>query len=112
MIEFLVKAVGISLSGVLAPGPMTAATLAAGVRSRHAGALIALGHAAIEVPLMVLIVAGAGAVFQIPTVKLGIGLAGGAFLLFMGGQLLAAARTVTEVTEEVDGRHPLRRGLC
>ncbi len=111
MIQFLLKAVGISLSGVLAPGPMTAATLAAGVRSRHAGAMIALGHAAIEVPLMLLIVAGAGAVFQLPSMKLGIGLAGGAFLLFMGIQLLGTVRKATDVEYDADGRHPFVTGV-
>lgn len=111
MIQFLLKAVGISLSGVMAPGPMTAATLAAGVRSPHAGALIALGHAAIEVPLMILIVAGAGAIFQVPTIKLGIGLAGGAFLLFMGSQLLTAARTAQVVENTPEGRHPFITGI-
>jgi threonine/homoserine/homoserine lactone efflux protein len=111
LIQFLLKAVGITLSGALAPGPITAATLAAGVRSPHAGAVIALGHAAIEAPLMLLIVAGAGAVFQVPSIKLGIGLAGGAFLLFMGSQMLAsvpAARTIDNQTEQ---RHPFLTGV-
>lgn len=111
MIQFLLKAVGISLSGVLAPGPMTAATLAAGVRSPHAGALIALGHAAIEVPLMLLIVAGAGAVFQVPSVRLGIGLTGGVFLLLMGGQLLAAVRSSQAIENTDEGRHPFVTGI-
>ncbi|NLS93202.1 MAG: LysE family transporter [Planctomycetaceae bacterium] len=111
LIEFLLKTVGISLSGVLAPGPMTAATLAAGIRSPHAGAMIAVGHAAIEGPLMLLILAGAGAVFEVPSVKLGIGLAGGAFLLFLGGQLLAALRK-GEVAEGVaETRHPFVTGV-
>ena len=111
MIKFLLQAVGISLSGVLAPGPMTAATLAAGMRSPHAGAMIALGHAAIEVPLMLLIVAGAGTVFQVPAVKLGIGLAGGAFLLFMGGQLLLSVRTADGLEGNAEGRHPFLIGV-
>ena len=58
MITFLLTATAISLSGVLAPGPMTAATLAAGTRSRHAGAIIALGHGVVEFPLMLVIIAG------------------------------------------------------
>jgi threonine/homoserine/homoserine lactone efflux protein len=111
LIKFLLKAVGISLSGVLAPGPITAATLAAGVRTPHAGALIALGHAAVEVPLMLLIVAGAGAVFNIPSVKLGIGLAGGAFLLVLGSQLLASVRKADVVEDASDGRHPFLTGV-
>ena len=48
---FLFKAFVISLSGVLAPGPMTAAAVGHGVRSRHAGALMAVGHAVVEFPL-------------------------------------------------------------
>ena len=111
MITFLLTAIAISLSGVLAPGPMTAATLAAGTRSRHAGAMIALGHAVIEFPLMLIIVAGAGKVFELAPVKLGIGLAGGLFLLVMGVQLLLAARKATSDPEVSDGRHPFVTGI-
>lgn len=89
---FLVQAVVISLSGVLAPGPMMAATLAAGTRRRHAGAFVALGHAVIEFPLMILIVVGVGRVFEHSGVKIGIGLAGGVFLLWMGSQMLRDLR--------------------
>ena len=111
MIQLLLKTVGISLSGVLAPGPITAATLAAGVRSPHAGAMVALGHAAIEVPIMLLIIAGAGTVFELPAVNLGIGLIGGLFLLFMGGQLLLSVRTAAIVEDQSEGRHPFVTGL-
>lgn len=79
---FLVQAVVISLSGVLAPGPMTAAAVAAGSRIRHA---------VVEMPLMVLIILGLGPHLEKPGVRLGIGLAGGAFLLLMGGQMLRTA---------------------
>lgn len=111
MITFLVTAIAISLSGVLAPGPMTAATLAAGTRSRNAGALIALGHAAIEFPLMLVIIAGAGKLFELEAVKLVVGLAGGAFLLLMGVQLLTAARKTANNAEVSDGRHPFLIGV-
>ncbi len=85
---FLTKAVGISLSGVMAPGAVTAATVACGTRSRHAGALIAVGHGIVEFPLMLLIMAGMGKIFQITAVKISIGLAGGFFLVLMAWQLL------------------------
>ena len=111
MISFLLTATLISLSGVLAPGPMTAATLAAGTRSRHAGAIIALGHGVIEFPLMLVIIAGAGEVFQREPVRLGIGLAGGLFLLLMGVQLLRAVPGAAEETEASDGRHPFLTGI-
>ena len=111
MIAFLVTATAVSLSGVLAPGPMTAATLAAGTRSRHAGALIALGHGVIEFPLMLVIIAGAGKLFEIEAVRIGIGLAGGAVLLLMGIQLLAAARKPSSEDEASNGRHPFWTGI-
>jgi len=111
LIAFLATAVGISLSGVFAPGPMTAATLAAGTRSRHAGAMIALGHAAIEVPLMLIIVMGAGQLFRYESVKTGIGLAGGAILLLMGIQMLTALGKPIEETESFKQRHPFWIGF-
>jgi len=111
LITFLITAVAISLSGVLAPGPMTAATLAAGTRFRHAGAVIALGHAAVEFPLMLVIIAGAGRLFEVEGVKLGIGLAGGAFLLLMGVQLLLAARKASSEMQVADARHPFLVGI-
>lgn len=111
MIPFLVTATVISLSGVLAPGPMTAATLAAGTRARHAGALVALGHAVVEFPLLIVILAGAGRLFEIAAVQMTIGLAGGVFLLAMGVQLLAAARAVTNNTDGADERHPFLTGI-
>jgi len=41
---FLLEAVLISLSGVMAPGPVTAVAVSKGTKSPHVGALIALGH--------------------------------------------------------------------
>lgn len=88
MTAFLFSTVAISLSGVMAPGPITAATLASGSRNRHAGALIAIGHALVEVPLVLLLVGGLGKFVEQPAVRAGIGLTGGAFLIWMGTQLL------------------------
>ena len=44
LLFFLVGVVGISLSGVMAPGPVTATTIVMGSRNRWAGELIAVGH--------------------------------------------------------------------
>ena len=60
LLTFIFTIVGISLSGVMAPGPITAATLAAGERNRHAGAWICIGHIAVELPLILLLAAGLG----------------------------------------------------
>ena len=57
---FLLSAAGISLTGVMLPGPMTAATIAKGYGDKNAGAWIAVGHAVIEVPLIAAIYLGLG----------------------------------------------------
>ena len=111
LIAFLAEAVVISLSGVLAPGPVTAVTLAAGARNRHAGALVALGHGIVEFPLMILIVVGVGQVFKIPQVKIGIALAGGAMLLLMGVGILRQAFRADEVQPAASGRGPVLTGI-
>ena len=42
----------ISLSGVMAPGPLFAATISAGKDNPKAGFMISAGHAAVEIPLI------------------------------------------------------------
>jgi threonine/homoserine/homoserine lactone efflux protein len=111
MFTFLASAVMISLSGVMAPGPITAATLTAGSRSRHAGALIALGHAVVETPLILLLAAGVGTFFASATAKTAIGLAGGLVLTLMAAQLLLSLRRPQSDSEATVQRHPLVTGI-
>jgi threonine/homoserine/homoserine lactone efflux protein len=92
MLAFLLSAFAISLSAVMMPGPMTAAAFAMGARSRHAGVMIALGHAVVEMPLIGLLAAGIGSFLTSPGVRVAIGLAGGIVLLMMGVQLLLTLR--------------------
>jgi len=80
---FLAQVVIISLSGVMAPGPVTATTIAIGARNRYAGILVSIGHGIVEMPLIILITLGMGSVFEKQTARIVIGLAGGALLLFM-----------------------------
>lgn len=111
---FLFQAVVISLSGVMAPGPLTAAVLAAGTRSRHAGARMALGHGVVEFPLMFLIMLGMGALFASQHVRIAIGLTGGAFLVFMGLQMLRGLRRTarTNVGKDISGgQGPIWTGI-
>lgn len=111
LIVFLLQAVVISLSGVMAPGPMTAAALAVGARSRHAGARMALGHGVVEFPLMLLIMAGAGTLLASEGVRIGIGLAGGVVLLVMGVQMLRSLRGGSNATNQYDGKGPFWTGI-
>lgn len=88
---FLAQTIGISLSGVMAPGAVTSATIALGLRQRHSGAWIAIGHGIVELPLICLISLGAAVFFENPAVKLGIGLVGGIILIWMGLMFLKDA---------------------
>ena len=76
----------ISLSGVLMPGPLFAVTLKKAAKSKVAGALIAIGHAIVEFPLMFLIFFLLSE-FSIPSfVRIGVGLVGGFLMILMGIQ--------------------------
>jgi threonine/homoserine/homoserine lactone efflux protein len=89
---FLLKTIIISLSGVMAPGAVTAATIAQGTRSRWAGLLISLGHGIVEIPLICLLMLGLHFFFEMDPVKVAIGLLGGGFLLWMGGGMIRQIR--------------------
>jgi len=111
---FLVQAWVISLSGVMMPGAVTAATLAGGTRNKHAGALVAVGHGIVELPLIIAIVLAEriGAVLQVPGVQIGIGLAGGVFMILMGGQMALGARRLGEVEVAANAAHsPVVTGI-
>jgi len=107
---FLLEAVLISLSGVMAPGPITAVTLSKGTKSPHAGAIIALGHGIVEIPLMILILYGFGEILKIPYIKAIIGLLGGLFLLKMGLGLLQGIKQ-TKINSSNNTRSPLMAGI-
>jgi len=115
IISFVATVVMISLSGVLMPGPVTAVTLAKGSRSPHAGAWVAIGHGAMEFPLMALIYFGVGALFSIAPVKVGIGIAGGLILLWMGIGMLKDYKKVEapgqDPNPEQKSRSPFVSGL-
>jgi threonine/homoserine/homoserine lactone efflux protein len=87
---FLLSAAGISLTGVMLPGPMTAATIAKGYSNKHAGVWIAAGHAVIEIPLIAAIYFGFGHFIDSPQVEMGIYLAGGLMLLYLGFRMFRA----------------------
>jgi len=90
---FLLSAVGISLTGVMLPGPMTAATIVKGYSDKHAGAWIAAGHAIIEIPLIAIIAAiyfGSGHFISSPQVEKVIYLVGGLMLLYLGFRMFRA----------------------
>ena len=98
MILFLIQTVIISLTGVMAPGPMTAAAVGTGTRSQHAGVLIAVGHGIVEFPLMVCVYYGLGHILSIAYVKAAIFTFGGIFLLLMGIDMLMSIRRTANIS--------------
>ena len=95
----------------MAPGPVTAATIAAGTQRRHAGALIAVGHGMVEFPLMLLIIAGAGKFFACEKVKIAVGFCGGLFLLWMAVQMLRDWGKPLDPAQRISPRSPLWTGV-
>ena len=83
-----------SLSGVMMPGPMFTMTLAKSYKSPWAGAQVSLGHAVIEVPLILLIYFGVAQFFQNIVVQLVLGVVGGGMIIWMGVGLFRARREV------------------
>jgi len=111
LIIFLAGAVVISLSGVMAPGPITAVTISTGARNRHAGALIAIGHAIVEFPLMLLIMGGAKKLFELSTVRIAIGLAGGLFLIAMAIQIIRSEAKPDSPNKPYTYKGPILTGI-
>lgn len=110
MFPFLLQVVTISLSGVMAPGPMTAVTVGKGSHSAHAGLWIALGHSIVEIPLMVAILYGLGVVIENPPVKFTIFIVGSIFLFLMGWDMFAGLKKAQ--LAEVDSNHsPVITGI-
>jgi threonine/homoserine/homoserine lactone efflux protein len=89
---FLLQAVAISLSGVMAPGPVTSVVVGKGSESPHAGVLVAIGHGIVELPLMVAVFYGVGRLLELTHTSAAIALVGGLFLLWMGFDMLRSLR--------------------
>lgn len=89
---FLLEVMLISLSGAMAPGPVTTVVLGKGSESPHAGAWVSIGHGIVEIPMMVALLYGLGRLLDTPYVKPAIALAGGLFLLFMAWGMFRSLR--------------------
>ncbi|MHC4744528.1 MAG: LysE family transporter [Planctomycetota bacterium] len=112
LISFLGQVIVISLSGVMAPGPVTATTIVMGSRNRWAGAIIALGHGVVELPLIVLIVVGLSKILEMPAVQIVIGLAGAVFLLMMASEILWSIHRPESQSEAKAKGTPLVAGIA
>jgi threonine/homoserine/homoserine lactone efflux protein len=108
---FLASVLLISLSGVLMPGPLFAVTIKKASKSKTAGALIAIGHGIVEIPLMFLIFFVLSE-FTLPSiVQVAIGLVGGFLMVFMGVQAFRSRHKQEEVNADLK-RDSVLAGVC
>jgi len=97
VLPVLLSVAVISLTGVMMPGPMFALTVAKSYRSPWAGPQIAVGHAVIEVPLILLIYFGFARFFENSMVQLTLSIVGGAMVIWLG---VGMFRARTEVVHQ------------
>ena len=110
LLAFLLETVLISLSGVMAPGPISTVTIGKGNESSHAGVWVAIGHGIIEFPLMIAIFYGFGTFLSQLYVRTAIAFVGGLFLLFMGIGMLRSLKTTEMEPSQID-HSPLVAGI-
>ena len=96
MLPILASVVVISFSGVMMPGPMFAVTLAKSYKSPLAGIWISLGHAVIEVPLILLIYFGFARFFEDNIVQLVLSILGGGMIIWLGISMFRARAEVVQ----------------
>lgn len=109
----------VGLSGAMMPGPLLTVTIAESARRGFkAGPLIVLGHAILELALIIALLAGLSLYLQKPVVTTVISVAGGAFLLFMGFNMIKdvlQGRVMLENSKNDTGKginmHPIMAGI-
>jgi len=88
---------------VMMPGPMFTVTVAKSLKSPWTGVLVSLGHAVVEVPLIVLVYLGLAEFFQNDILKLVLSVVGGGMIVWMGYDLVRARKKI--LTEGKDTRY-------
>ncbi len=111
LLLFLSNVLVISLTGALAPGPVTAAAIGMGSSDRLAGVFMALGHGLVEFPLMLLLLLGGGRLLKRPSMSILIGFAGGGFLVFLAVQMFQGLGGSGIGQVQATGGSPLVAGI-
>ncbi|MDD3852785.1 MAG: LysE family transporter [Syntrophomonadaceae bacterium] len=79
-----ITAFGVGLSGAMMPGPLLTATIVSTARRGFmAGPLIVLGHALLELALLIALLAGFSTILLLPRVGQTVAVVGGSFLLYL-----------------------------
>jgi threonine/homoserine/homoserine lactone efflux protein len=92
VIMLFVSAFLVGLSGAMMPGPLLTYAINASLKRGYlAGPLLVVGHALLELFLVIFLMAGLNVVFKKPSFTAIIGLVGGIVLLWMGSGMVKGA---------------------
>lgn len=109
---FLLWVIGISASGVMMPGPVTAVVISRGAQSKWAGLMMAIGHAIVEWPLMAIIYFGVSAFLKSDGVQIGLGLAGGLLLIWLSVGVFKARPVSVDARQEGTHKNAIVAGIA
>lgn len=104
----------VALSGALMPGPLLTVTVGeAARRGFWAGPLLMVGHALLELALVILLLVGLGAWLNRPVILGSVGVLGAAMLGWMGLALVKASRhsRLEFDPQTQSGLHPVAAGV-
>ncbi len=111
--EFALIVVGISVSGVIVPGPLFAANIAYGLKQGvRAGIKIAVGHTIVELPLVILLGIGAFSFETLPEFRTVISVVGAITLFGFAGLQIRAIFKSNEIMDGNSTRGPLLAGIA
>ena len=109
---FLLWVIGISASGVMMPGPVTAVVISRGAQRKWAGLMMAIGHAIVEWPLMAIIYFGVSAFLKSDGVQIGLGLAGGLLLIWLSVGVFKARPVSVDAKQEGTHKNAIVAGIA
>jgi len=102
----------VAFSGAMMPGPLLALTVAqAARRGFWAGPLLILGHALLELPILLLLMLGLVRIQSEGAIPAIISIIGGIVLIVMGIMVLARSRQVAMPTANVATKNGKRQGI-
>ena len=92
LIAVFVFAIAVSVGAVISPGPVSAAVISESPRyGWRVGPIVTVGHALLELLMVVLIAIGFSTGLATPGVQRGIAVGGGLLLIFIGARYLVSA---------------------
>lgn len=100
-ILFLFYVVSISFSGVASPGPLTFLTISSSYNNKNAGVMISLGHAIVEIPLVLLISLGTVKFLNSDIFKATIGFLGSFILVLLGIKSMIKMNEIGKETHNI-----------